>query len=466
MQSPDPGRAGSARPEPPSGRPPADSGESVAGAAERGAGAGGSAAAPPQPAAAPPQPAAESGGSGGSDSGAAERGAGGGGSAAPPQVSLLTIAREWGRIGCIGFGGPPAHIALLRELCVDRRDWISAREFEDGVAATNMLPGPASTQLAIFCAWRLRGPRGALVGGACFIVPGLIVILGLSALFLAARPPLWVRGAAGGADAAVPAVALGAAIGLVPASWRRAGPGRPARARWACYLVAGGVAAALIGPYLVLILVGCGLIEAALRNPPRRRPGAQGVLLPLLAAPVAATGGLLSVAWVAFKVGALSYGGGFVIVPLMQHDAVHTYHWMTNAQFLSAVALGQVTPGPVVQTVAVVGYAAAGVGGGLLASFVAFTPSFALVLLGGSRFDWLRRNAGVQAFLTGAGPAAIGAIAGATIPLGLALSHLWQAGVLAIAAVWLLGLRRGVVPAIVGAAVLGVIAALAGAPLS
>jgi chromate transporter len=172
-----------------------------------------------------------------------------------------------------------------------------------------------------------------------------------------------------------------------------------------------------------------------------------------------------SLAWVAFKVGALSFGGGFVIIPLMQHDAVHTYHWMTSAQFLSAVALGQVTPGPVVQTVAVVGYAAAGVGGGLLASFVAFAPSFAFVLLGGSRFDWLRRNLSIQAFLTGAGPAAIGAIAGATIPLALSLSHLWQAGVLALAAGWLLALRRGVVTAIVGAGVLGVVAALAGAPV-
>jgi chromate transporter len=144
---------------------------------------------------------------------------------------------------------------------------------------------------------------------------------------------------------------------------------------------------------------------------------------------------------------------------------VHTYHWMTSAQFLSAVALGQVTPGPVVQTVAVVGYAAAGIGGGLLAALVAFAPSFVFVLAGGSRFDRLRRNASVQAFLTGAGPAAIGAIAGATIPLGLALSHLWQVGVLAVAAALLVGLRRGVVTAIAVAAALGVIAALSGAPV-
>ncbi len=189
-------------------------------------------------------------------------------------------------------------------------------------------------------------------------------------------------------------------------------------------------------------------------------------MLPVaLAAPVAA-GGLLAVAWVAFKVGALSYGGGFVIIPLMQHDVVHTYHWMTGAQFLSAVALGQVTPGPVVQTVAVVGFAAAGVGGGLLASLVAFTPSFAFVLAGAPRFAALRQNARIQAFLTGAGPAAIGAIAGSTIPLGLELAHLWQAGVLGLAALWILALRRNVVVAIVGAACLGVVAALAGAPVA
>ncbi len=123
-------------------------------------------------------------------------------------MTLRTIAREWARIGCIGFGGPPAHISLLRKLCVEQRGWMSAEEFEDGIAATNLLPGPASTQLAIFCAWRLRGPLGGVLGGACFILPGLVVILALSALFLAARPPLWVTGAAAGAGAAVPAVAV------------------------------------------------------------------------------------------------------------------------------------------------------------------------------------------------------------------------------------------------------------------
>jgi len=382
----------------------------------------------------------------------------------PQRVSLRVVAGQWARLGCIGFGGPPAHIALLRKLVVDDRHWLDPREFEDGVAVVNLLPGPASTQLTIYCAWRLRGAAGALVGGACFIVPGLVVILALSRVFLAAHPPGWVAGAALGAGSAVPVVAVAAALGLAPPSWRRA-RAAAARARWACYLLAGGAAAALVGTWLVAVLVGCGLIEAAIGARPARTPPAGFLLSPLAAGTAVAAGGLASLAWLAFKVGALSFGGGFVIIPLMQHDAVHTYHWMSAGTFLTAVALGQVTPGPVVQTVAVVGYAAAGVGGGLLASLVAFTPSFCFVLGAGRHFDRLRRSAAVQAFLTGAGPAAIGAIAGAAIPLAAALTHLWQAGVLVLAAGWLIGLRRGVVTAIVGAAALGVLVNLAGGPV-
>jgi chromate transporter len=377
-------------------------------------------------------------------------------------VRLPTIVREWGRIGITGFGGPPAHIALLRRLCVDEKGWLTAREFEDGVAATNMLPGPASTQLAIFCAWRLRGRLGAVVGGLCFIVPGLVVILGLSAVFLATHPPLWVQGAAAGAGAAVAAVALRASLELMPAGWRRAGDQRSDRFRWLFYLVAGAASAATIGPYLVLVLLACGLIEMATRAGRWRGP-AHGALV-LFPGVVPALGGMAALAWVAFKVGALSYGGGFVIVPLMQHDAVSTYHWMTATQFLNAVALGQITPGPVVQTVAVVGYAAGGLGGGLIASFIAFAPSFVFVLVGAPHFERLRASVGVQAFLTGAGGAAIGAIAGAAIPLGLALVHLWQLGILALAATWLLGLRRGIVFGLLAAGVLGVVAVMAGAP--
>jgi chromate transporter len=388
------------------------------------------------------------------------------------------IAREWSRIGITGFGGPPAHIALLRRLCVQRNAWLSEAEFEDGIAATSLLPGPASTQLAIFCAWRLAGPLGALVAGTCFILPGLVIILGLSVLFLEHSPPAWVTGAAAGAGASVPAIAVAAAAGLVPASWRRARATNFARLRWVCYLLAGGIAANLAGEYLVLVLVVCGLTEwlvgrsaggtaSARAGKPgdgdsAHRPSA--ALLPLAAK--ALTAGVFgSLAWVAVKVGALSFGGGFVIIPLMQHDAVHTYHWMTTAQFLGAVALGQVTPGPVVLTVGVVGYAAAGVAGCLLGVLIAFAPSFIFVLAGGRHFEAFRRNATAQAFLAGAGPAAIGAIGGAAVTLGLGLTQFWQVGVLAAAAAWLLVLRRGVVAAILAAAAIGVIVALAGGPI-
>src|SRR5262249_44084655 len=211
------------------------------------------------------------------------------------------------------------------------------------------------------------------------------------------------------------------------------------------------------GPWLVLVLLGCGVLEWLLQRVVSLR-GAAGVVP--LAATVSAGGGLLALVWVAFKVGALSYGGGFVIIPLMQADAVSHYHWMTAGQFLNAVALGQVTPGPVVHTVAVVGYAAAGVGGAFLAALVAFSPSFWFILAGGRRFDLIRRDDRARSFLDGAGPAAIGAILGSAIPLTRALQVEWQYAVLAAAAVLLLVLRRGVVTTLVLAGAAGTVIAL------
>ncbi|MDQ3768052.1 MAG: chromate transporter, partial [Actinomycetota bacterium] len=126
---------------------------------------------------------------------------------ASPPLSLRKVLWEWGRIGCVGFGGPPAHIVLLRDLCVTRERWLTEEDFEHAIAATNLLPGPASTQLAVFCAWRLRGVPGALVGGLAFIVPGLVAIIALAALFLGA-PPDWVLGLGAGAGAVVAAVAV------------------------------------------------------------------------------------------------------------------------------------------------------------------------------------------------------------------------------------------------------------------
>ena len=284
----------------------------------------------------------------------------------------------------------------------------------------------------------------------------------------------------------MPAVAVQAGWSLLGPSWKN----KASAVRWVCYLAAGLAAAPTIGPWLVLVLLGCGAVEllarlravpatetggneaaAAAVEPERTRSATQAApatresCTGSLAAPalVLAVGGgvLASVAWEAFKIGGLSFGGGFVIIPLMQADVVGHYHWMSGAQFLNAVALGQVTPGPVVQTVAVVGYAAAGIAGGLLASAVAFTPSFLLVLFGGPHFQQIRGNARARAFLDGAGPAAIGAIFGSAIALTRVLSHPWQYAVLAGALVLLLPLRRGVVLTLLAGAAIGVTIALA-----
>jgi len=376
------------------------------------------------------------------------------------RVPLRVIANEWTRIGVTGFGGPPAHIALLRKLAVDRKGWLDAREFQDANAACGLLPGPASTQLALFCAYRVAGPAGVIVGGLGFIAPAVILILALSLVFLAHTPPLWIRGAGAGAGAAVAAVAMHAAHGLLAPSFARVRSDRARVVRWGAYLVVGIGAAALLGPYLVLALLGCGLLEVVIE-----RRGLPGGPLVFVIPGAVSVGGIGALCWTAFKVGALSFGGGFVIIPLMHGDAVHTSHWMTNAQFLNAVALGQITPGPVVATVAAVGYAAHGLAGGVIAAAVAFAPSFSFILLGGPRFEQIRTNTAAKAFLSGAGPAAIGAIAGAAVVLAEALREAWQFGILTAALLALLVLKRGVVQTLLSAGAVGVIAALAGAPL-
>ncbi len=382
--------------------------------------------------------------------------------APPAAVPLRTIALQWTRMGVTGFGGPPTHIALLRRLVVEQRRWVDQREFEDALAACNLLPGPASTQLAIFLARRIGGPRGAVVGGLGFILPAVILIVALSAVFFGETPPTWVRGAGAGAGAAVAAVAVRAGVDLARPSLGRTS----SHGRWLVYVGCGIAAGALLGAYLVLVLLSCGLAELVITARPSERGRLHGwtpIIAP--AAVAASAGGLASVAWVAFKVGALSYGGGFVIVPLMQHDAVHNYHWMTSGQFLDAVALGQITPGPVVATVAAVGYAAHRVAGAGLAAAVAFAPSFAFVLIGGGHFERIRTSARARAFLAGAGPAAIGAILGAAIPLAAALRETWQFFVLGAAAIALLLARRGIVVTLLAAGIVGAIAALAGAPV-
>jgi len=328
-----------------------------------------------------------------------------------PVASLATVAREWGRIGLLGFGGPPAHVALLRELTVDKRGWLDAREFADAFAACNLLPGPASTQMAIYTAQRAAGRWGAIIGGLAFILPGLVLVLAIAAVALGDEPPAGVAGFGAGAAAAVVAVVVQAGIKLIELPHPRA----------ALYVAAGAAGAAFAGAAVVAVLLLCGALELAWRA----RSQLTAALWPALI-------------WMAFKVGALSYGGGYVIIPLMYGDAVEAQRWMTSQEFANAVAYGQLTPGPVTHTVALVGYAASGMGAALVATAVAFGPSFALVMLGAPYFERLRASRHVRGFLDGAGPAAAGAILGAALPLLRALEAGWQWAVLGAAAVALI----------------------------
>jgi chromate transporter len=365
--------------------------------------------------------------------------------------NLPVIVREWTRIGTLGFGGPPAHIRMLRKLCVEDNSWVTPDEFEDAVAAVNLLPGPASTQLAIYLAWKQRGKVGALLGGLSFILPGLIAIVILSYFFLDSNAPGWIIGAGLGAGAAIPAIALSAGWSLVSPSRARCANSK----RWYAYLILGVVAVLTLGSWAVLAIILCGLIELAIRHK-NMSPSAYSVLTTPKAA-VVTLSLTSSIAWVAFKVGALSYGGGFVIIPLMQFDAVTKYHWMTGSQFLTAVALGQITPGPVVQTVSAVGFAAAGITGALVAAFVAFAPSFIFVLLGAKHFENLLKNSRVRAFIDGAGPVAIGLIIGSAFLLGRQFSQTWQYGLLAVALGAVFAFKRGTVAVIASAAMVGVL---------
>ena len=371
-------------------------------------------------------------------------------------VSLRQVVIHWGRIGCIGFGGPPAHIALLRQLCVVDKKWLTEDYFEDAIATCNLLPGPASTQLSILCAWTVAGVPGAILGGLAFILPGLFLIIGLASLFLATSAPTWILAAGAGASSALAVVALHSGVTLMPSSWRRA----TSHNRWLLYVCAGVIAAMFAGAWVVVVLLVCGAIELIIR---RVNTGSFSL------APTAMFFAALnndsvrdsffgSLVWTAFKVGALSYGGGFVIIPLMFEDAVQRFSWMTESQFLDGVVLGQITPGPVVHTVAVVGFAAGGVVGAALAATVAFVPSFVLVGFGAKYFDKIRMNVSVRSFLDGAGPSAIGAILGVAVPLLLSLSQNWQYVFAALSGVIVFVLRRSTFQTLLLMATAGVLA--------
>jgi len=332
---------------------------------------------------------------------------------APPRTSLRELAGLFLKLGTIGFGGPAAHIAMMRDEVVRRRRWESDDEFLDIVGATNIIPGPASTELAIHLGARRAGWRGLVVAGVCFIVPAFVIVLALA----------WLYERYGTDPAAVDL-----RYGILPviiavigqALW---GLGRTAVKSMLLGVLAFAVAALyLAGANELVLLLGAAVIATLWAN--RHRLGGQAaVLLPIVALPllggarVAADPDLGRVFLVFLKIGAILYGSGYVLVAFLERDVVDTYHWITTEQLLDAVAVGQITPGPVFTTATFVGYQIDGFAGALVATVAIFLPSFVFVALLARIVPWVRRSPWAGAALDGVNVASLGLMAGVTVLL-------------------------------------------------
>ena len=348
---------------------------------------------------------------------------------------LRALARLFLQLGCTGFGGPQAHMALMAEAVVERRRWLSAAEFAEGIAICEMLPGPASTQLGIYVGYQRAGAVGALLAGVCFIAPafGLVVLLAFLYFRFQGLP------ATAGLMFGVAPVVVAA---IAAFCWKLARKTLTKRSHWA---IAIAVLLAVLLRFNVLVaFLLAGLVGIALysqRQPPGlhlRSPGSVGGIIaiaPLIVGVAPAAEGLaaasfwgverlgdygLDLAWFFLRAGSLVFGGGLTIVPLLEFEVVQRFGWLTSEEFLNGVAIGQLTPGPVLLAVAFVGYKVAGVLGALIATLAAFAPSFAFIMAAAPVLQRLRQRRVVQAFLQGVTPAALGAVAAAAMPLGRA----------------------------------------------
>lgn len=314
-------------------------------------------------------------------------------------------------LGTIAFGGPAAHIAMMREEVVRRRGWIDDRRFLDLMGAVNLIPGPNSTELAIHLGFERARWRGLLAAGVCFILPAFLIVLALAWAYGRYGTTPAVEGLLYAIKPVVVAIVVWALVGLV----------RVAVASWLTGAVAVlAVAAYLLGGNELAILFGGGLVVMAVRvareSWPRR--GAGLLLLPYFADP---TGSELARLFLGFlKIGAVLYGSGYVLLAFLRGEFVERLGWITESQLLDAVAIGQVTPGPLFTTATFVGYQIAGVPGAILATVGIFLPSFAFVALLTRIVDRIRDRTWSAGFLDGVNATALALMAGVTVQLGRA----------------------------------------------
>lgn len=309
-----------------------------------------------------------------------------------PPGRLGELARVFLRLGLVSFGGPAAHLALMEEELVRRRRWLTHERFLDLVGAANLVPGPNSTEVAIHIGWLRAGWPGLLVAGCAFILPAAAIVAALAALYVRYGSLPAARGMLHGIEPVVVAIVAHAAWKLAPAAI-----GTRAKAAVAAL----AIAAVLFGAGQLPVLVAAGLAMMAVRG--RARPTALAPLVlvpPAFAAPVAGVG-LMPLFLVFLKIGSLIYGSGYVLLAFLRSELVEARGWVTPSQLFDAVAVGQVTPGPLFTTATFLGYVIAGAPGAAAATLGIFLPAFLLVAASGPLVPRLRRSASASAFLDG-----------------------------------------------------------------
>ncbi|MBI4269047.1 MAG: chromate efflux transporter [Candidatus Rokubacteria bacterium] len=336
----------------------------------------------------------------------------------PPGSRLLEVAAVFLKLGTVGFGGPAAHVALMRDEVVRRRRWVSDERFLDLLGMTNLIPGPNSTEMAIHLGYQRAGWPGLVVGGACFVVPAMLIVLACA----------WLYGRWGATPQAswllygVKPVIIAVVVQAVWSLFRAAVKGPLLVA-----VGAGVVALHMLGAGEIVLLLGAGALVVLLRAG-RRLSGAI-VLCATATAPaaslaqvsVAAGSAAIGTLFLVFlKIGAVLYGSGYVLLAFLRSDFVNRLGWLSDQQLLDAVAVGQFTPGPVLTTATFVGYLVGGAAGALLATLAIFLPSFVFVALSGPLLPRVRGSRWSGAFLDGVNVASLGLMAAVTWELGRA----------------------------------------------
>jgi chromate transporter len=358
---------------------------------------------------------------------------------------LLELAALFLRLGFTAFGGPAAHIAMMEDEVVARRQWLTREEFLDLLGATNLIPGPNSTEMAIHIGHRRAGWPGLIVAGTCFIVPAVLIVSAIAWGYVRFGTLPRSTAILDGVKPVVLAI-------VTQALWRL---GRSLMKSWALgALAAAAVAASLLGVDELAILAGCGLVVGVARA--RRAPRLTtlfplGGLAATGSAAATATVGLLPLFLVFLKIGSVLFGSGYVLLAFLRSDLVERYHWLTNSQLLDAVSIGQVTPGPVFTTATFIGWVLRGPVGALIATVGIFLPAFIFVAVSGPLVPRIRRSRVAGAVLDGVNVGSLALMATVTWQLGRTSIVSWWAIALAIlslavllsskvSSMWLIGL--------------------------